>query len=88
MWLCVSGSTGRSVARRLTSCSARGTAVTSSARVTGLPTPSRWPSGLTPHFNNTFSTRLRLLLTRHVGNVLFNNALNTFFYGYMASDIW
>ena len=27
--------------------------------------------------------------TRKEGNVLFNNALNTFFiYGYMASDIW
>ena len=22
------------------------------------------------------------------GNVLFNDALNTFIYGYMASDIW
>ena len=25
---------------------------------------------------------------RKEGNVLFNDALNTFFYGYMASDIW
>ena len=23
-----------------------------------------------------------------IGNVLFNDALNTFYYGYMASDIW
>ena len=29
-----------------------------------------------------------MIMAMKEGNVLFNDALNTFIYGYMASDIW
>ena len=46
---------------------------------------------LTPfvHQSGIYNSGLFLCPTKWTeGNLLFNNAVNTFYYGYMASDIW
>ena len=39
-------------------------------------------------FNDVHNSFYLRLYGKKEGKVLFNDALNTFFYGYMASDIW